>query len=161
MRFDRHKIRCRKSGGVELRTRRLAVRVFCARIQPPQRICRVDRIRVCGARADTPQYQYKRCSPSSCRSIILEYSYFLWDLGVGRSRVAVHSWVQKPDLQPADGESPGRVAVDHKAVRITTNNTGCRLPSIQRRTKSPAAVSNDDKTDDTMVSGRVASTISA
>jgi putative transposase len=42
----------------------------------------------------------------------------LEDLGVKRSRVAVHNWVQKADLQPADGESPDRVAVDQKAIRI-------------------------------------------
>ena len=39
-------------------------------------------------------------------------------MSVNRSRVAVHSWVQKADLQPADGESPDRVAVDQKAIRI-------------------------------------------
>jgi len=42
----------------------------------------------------------------------------LEDLGVERSRVAVHNWVQKADLQPAGGESPDRVAVDQKAIRI-------------------------------------------
>ena len=40
------------------------------------------------------------------------------DLGVKRSRVAVHNWVQKADLQPAGGEDPDRVAVDQKAIRI-------------------------------------------
>ena len=40
-------------------------------------------------------------------------------LGVGRSRTAVHSRVQKADLQPAGGDSPGRVAVDRKVIRIT------------------------------------------
>jgi putative transposase len=43
---------------------------------------------------------------------------FLEELGVNRGRVAVHNWVQKADLQPADGESPDRVAVDQKAIRI-------------------------------------------
>ena len=43
---------------------------------------------------------------------------FLDHLGVDRSRVAVHNWVQKADLQPADGESPDRVAIDQKAIRI-------------------------------------------
>jgi putative transposase len=42
----------------------------------------------------------------------------LEELGVDRSRVAAHNWVQKADLQPADGESPDRVAVDQKAIRI-------------------------------------------
>jgi putative transposase len=40
------------------------------------------------------------------------------DLGVDRSRVAVHNWVQKADLQPAGGEDPDRIAVDQKAIRI-------------------------------------------
>jgi putative transposase len=42
----------------------------------------------------------------------------LEDLGVERSRVAIHNWVQKADLQPAGGESPDRVAVDQKAIHI-------------------------------------------
>ncbi|SFP87677.1 hypothetical protein SAMN05216277_1111, partial [Halolamina pelagica] len=42
----------------------------------------------------------------------------LEDLGVERSRVAVHNWVQKADLQPAAGERPDRVAVDQKSIRI-------------------------------------------
>ncbi|WP_096389870.1 IS6 family transposase [Halopenitus persicus] len=43
---------------------------------------------------------------------------WLEDLGVERSRTAIHNWVQKADLQPAGGESPDRVAVDQKAIRI-------------------------------------------
>jgi len=42
----------------------------------------------------------------------------LEDLGVQRSRVAVHNWVQKAGLQPVGGESPDRVAVDQKAIRV-------------------------------------------
>ena len=42
----------------------------------------------------------------------------LEDLGVERSRVAIHNWVQKADLQPAGGESPDHVAVDQKAIHI-------------------------------------------
>jgi len=42
----------------------------------------------------------------------------LEELGVERSRTAVHDWVQKADLQPADGASPDRVAVDQKVIRI-------------------------------------------
>ena len=42
----------------------------------------------------------------------------LEDLGVERSRVAIHNWVQKADLQPAGAESPDRVAVDQKAIHI-------------------------------------------
>ena len=43
----------------------------------------------------------------------------LEDLGVERSRTAVHDWVQKAELQPAGGARPDRVAVDQKAIRIT------------------------------------------
>ena len=46
-------------------------------------------------------------------------------LGVDRSRTAVHKWVQKAELQPADGGRPDRVAVDQKAIRI--NNEQYRL----------------------------------
>jgi putative transposase len=42
----------------------------------------------------------------------------LEDLGVKRSRTAIHNWVQKADLQPSGGMSPDRVAVDQKAIRI-------------------------------------------
>jgi len=57
------------------------------------------------------RYHLARLSLSNT-VMILEY------LGVNRSRVAVHNWVQKADLQPAAGESPDRVAVDQKAIRI-------------------------------------------
>ncbi|PHQ39890.1 IS6 family transposase [Halorubrum persicum] len=49
----------------------------------------------------------------------------LEDLGVDRSRIAVHNWVQKADLQPADGESSDRVAVDQKVIRV--NDEQCWL----------------------------------
>ena len=42
----------------------------------------------------------------------------LEELGVQRSRVAVHNWVQKADVQPAGGESPDRVAVDQKSIQV-------------------------------------------
>ncbi|SMP18527.1 hypothetical protein SAMN06265347_106173 [Halobellus salinus] len=42
----------------------------------------------------------------------------LGNFGVNRSRVAVHNWAQKADLQPTDGENPDRVAVDQKSIRI-------------------------------------------
>ncbi|MCU4754032.1 IS6 family transposase [Halobacteria archaeon AArc-curdl1] len=42
----------------------------------------------------------------------------LEDLGVKRSRTAVHNWVHKADLQPEGGASPDRVAVDQKVIRI-------------------------------------------
>ena len=42
----------------------------------------------------------------------------LEELGVERSRKAIHDWVQKADLQPADGRSPNHVAVDETVIRI-------------------------------------------
>jgi putative transposase len=42
----------------------------------------------------------------------------LEESGVERSRVAIHNWVQKAQLQPAGGKSPDRVAVDQKAIRV-------------------------------------------
>jgi len=38
--------------------------------------------------------------------------------GVERSRKAVHDWVQKADLQPADDASPDHVALDKTVIRI-------------------------------------------
>jgi len=38
--------------------------------------------------------------------------------GVQRSRKAVHDWVQKADLQPADGDSPNHVALDETVIQI-------------------------------------------
>jgi putative transposase len=40
------------------------------------------------------------------------------ELGVERSRKAIHDWVQKADLQPTDGRSPNHVAVDETVIRI-------------------------------------------
>jgi len=42
----------------------------------------------------------------------------LADLGVQRSRKAVHDWVQKADLQPESGKSPNQVALDETVIRI-------------------------------------------
>ncbi|MDS0300915.1 IS6 family transposase [Halogeometricum sp. S1BR25-6] len=44
----------------------------------------------------------------------------LENLGVERSRKAVHDWVQKADLQPTDGESPNHVALDETVIRINS-----------------------------------------
>ena len=38
--------------------------------------------------------------------------------GVQRSRKAVHDWVQKANLQPADGASPNHVALDETVIRV-------------------------------------------
>jgi putative transposase len=42
----------------------------------------------------------------------------LEDLGVHRSRKAVHDWVQKADLQPESGKSPNQIALDETVIRI-------------------------------------------
>jgi putative transposase len=36
--------------------------------------------------------------------------------GVRRSRKAVHDWVQKADLQPADSASPDHIALDETVI---------------------------------------------
>jgi putative transposase len=40
------------------------------------------------------------------------------ELGVQRSRKAVHDWVQKADLQPTSAKNPNQVAVDETVIRI-------------------------------------------
>jgi putative transposase len=42
----------------------------------------------------------------------------LEELGVERSRKAIHDWVQKAELQPAEGRTPNHVAVDETVIRI-------------------------------------------
>ena len=42
----------------------------------------------------------------------------LEELGVGRSRKAIHDWIQKADLQLTDGRSPNHVAIDETVIRI-------------------------------------------
>jgi len=42
----------------------------------------------------------------------------LEDLGVQRSRKAVHDWVQKADLQPDSGKSPNQIALDETVILI-------------------------------------------
>ena len=42
----------------------------------------------------------------------------LEQLGVQRSRKAVHDWVQKADLQPESGKSPNQIALDETVIRI-------------------------------------------
>ncbi|SDY58892.1 putative transposase, partial [Halopenitus persicus] len=41
----------------------------------------------------------------------------LEDLGVDRSRKAIHDWVQKADLQPESGRSPNQIALDETVIR--------------------------------------------
>jgi putative transposase len=42
----------------------------------------------------------------------------LEELGVKRSRKAIHDWVQKADLQPSAGRAPNHVAVDETVIRV-------------------------------------------
>jgi len=42
----------------------------------------------------------------------------LEELGVDRSRKAIHDWIQKADLQPEEGKNPNHVAVDETVIRI-------------------------------------------
>jgi putative transposase len=42
----------------------------------------------------------------------------LEDLGVQRSRKAIHEWVHKADLQPDSGRNPNQVALDETVIRI-------------------------------------------
>jgi len=42
----------------------------------------------------------------------------LEDLGVHRSRKAIHDWVQKAHLQPEAGQSPNQIALDETVIRI-------------------------------------------
>jgi len=61
---------------------------------------------------------------------------YLESLGGQRSRTGIHNWIQKADLQPADGASPNRVAVDETAIQIAQTDIGCMPPSILKRTNS-------------------------
>ncbi|WP_430506587.1 IS6 family transposase [Haloparvum sp. PAK95] len=45
----------------------------------------------------------------------------LEDFGVKRSRTAVHNWVQKADLQPAEKVSPDHVALDQKMIQVNND----------------------------------------
>jgi putative transposase len=40
------------------------------------------------------------------------------ELGVQRSRKAVHDWVHKADLQPTSGKTPNQVAIDETVIRV-------------------------------------------
>jgi len=56
------------------------------------------------------------------------------NLGIQRSRKAVHDWVQKADLQPDSGEAPSQVALDESVIRINGQQTGCTPLSILPQT---------------------------
>jgi putative transposase len=77
----------------------------------------VDRLVVCGARADTASADGAGYSVAFGGTLTLIQSK-TEKFGVQRSRGAVHNWVQKADLQPASGTSPNQVAVDEAVIRI-------------------------------------------
>ena len=41
-------------------------------------------------------------------------------IGVDRDRTTVHRWVQKADLQPADGVNPDHVALDETVIQLNS-----------------------------------------
>lgn len=51
---------------------------------------------------------------SSFSNIIRKFENF----GVKQSQKAIHDWVQKADLQPADDASPDHVALDETVIQI-------------------------------------------
>ena len=88
-------------------------------------------------------------------------SQLLEELGVKRSYVAVHNWVHKADLQPISTVSADQLAVDEESgprQRRQLLAVRCRR-SRNERNIAVQAVSNDNETDDAMVSRRAASTI--
>jgi transposase-like protein len=40
-------------------------------------------------------------------------------LGVDRCRTTVQNWIQKAELQPAEGCDPNHVAVDETVIQVT------------------------------------------
>jgi len=51
----------------------------------------------------------------------LNTKQYLEKLDVERSWTAIHNWIQKADLQPADGANPNRVAVDETAIQFDSD----------------------------------------
>jgi hypothetical protein len=70
-------------------------------------------------REQTPQHAMRLGIQMHVADILLSNTIFVLDeLGVQRSRKAVHDWVQKADLQPDSGASPNHVALDETVIRI-------------------------------------------
>jgi len=70
-------------------------------------------------RQRTPEYAMKLGIQLQLAGLSLSNTVSILDeLGVERSRKAIHDWVQKADLQPTDGQSPNHVAVDETVIRI-------------------------------------------
>ena len=43
---------------------------------------------------------------------------YLENLGAGRSRTAIHNWVQNADLQPTSDAAPDHIAVDKTVIQV-------------------------------------------
>jgi len=56
--------------------------------------------------------------------------------GVERSRKAVHDWVQKAGLQPANDANPDHIALDETVIRINGQQFWLYAASIQTQTNS-------------------------
>ena len=70
-------------------------------------------------RERTPQRAMKLGIQMHLAGLLLSNTVsILDDLGVQRSRKAVHDWVQKAELQPASGKNPNHVAVDETVIQI-------------------------------------------
>jgi len=50
--------------------------------------------------------------------LLREVSKFLEIFGINRSRVAIHNWVHKADLQPISTVSADRLEVDKKMISL-------------------------------------------
>jgi len=70
-------------------------------------------------RERTPEFAMKLGIQMHVAGLSLSNTVSILDeLGVQRSRKAVHDWVQKAELQPDGGESPNQVALDESMIRI-------------------------------------------
>jgi len=70
-------------------------------------------------RERTPEHAMKLGIQMHVAGLSLSNTISVLDnLGVQRSRKAVHDWVQKADLQPVSGKSPNQIAVDETVIRI-------------------------------------------
>ncbi len=46
---------------------------------------------------------------------------YLVRLGIDRSQTVIHNWIQKTDLQPSNGPSLNRIAVNETAIQINSD----------------------------------------
>jgi len=86
----------------------------------------------------------------------------IYELGVNRSHVAVHNWVQKAHLQPASTESADPLVIEEQVIRVDGDDHwlyGAVAPETTEIRQF--RLFSVTMTDDAMVSGRDASTIPA